>query len=234
MELSDEYRSWLEEKFGKDIVFKEDRIISNMTYMVTESEKIVIPSRMYPLEGDGEIVIFSKFNTFKLEDDQIRNIYDETIFKQGNCYSNTKRLLENLKAANIDDVNAYVGWFYNCTDDRPVHHCALVYKNKYMLDLSSDSDIEELNSMRASSQDEIRKKLAERYVYRLKNMKASERSCFGDMMPQSLFIAKKLAPEEGARFFFDKLMKTYPNHPSYRNTASNGATKTQSLINDLL
>ena len=206
-----------------------------MTYEVAESEKIVIPSKMYPLIGTGEIEIFTTYNTKKLEDNQIKKIYDETEFKYGNCYNNSNRLLKNLMNAGINDISAYVGWFYNCTDDRPIHHCAIVYKGIYMLDMSSDSDIEELKSMRANSKDEIREILAKRYVDRLNNMKASERSCFGDMMPGSLFIAKRLEPENGAKFFFEELMKIYPNHPSYRNVISpNGATKTQLMIQNSL
>ena len=212
MNISKEYRVWLEENFGKDIILKENRIISLMTYEAVNPEKIVIPSKMYPLKGEGD-----------------------TEFKQGNCYSNSYRLLKNLRNAGINDVSSYVGWFYNCTNDRPVHHCALVYKGIYMLDMSSDSDIEELKTVRANSKDEIREILAKRYVDRLNNMSASERSCFGDMMPESLFIAKRLEPEEGAKFFFEELIKIYPDHPSYRNIISpNGATKTQLMIQNLL
>lgn len=37
------------------------------------------------------------------------------------------------------------------------------------------------------------------------------------------------------KVFFEELMKTYPNHPSYRNVISpNGATKTQVMIQKLL
>lgn len=234
LKLSKEYREKLEQHFGKDIIFKENRIISIMSYKIDTPEKIVIPSRMYPLEGEGDIRIFTIYNTEKLDDDIIRTIYDNTQFKTGSCYSNSERLLENLTNSGIVDVEPYVGWFYNCTDDRPVHHCALVYKEKYMLDMSSDSDVEELYSWHANFQDEIRERLAERYVNRMKNMKASERSCFGDMMPQSLFIARKLQPKEGANFFFQKFREWYPNHPSYKNTGSDGATKTQRMIKDRL
>lgn len=235
MNISKEYREWLEEHFKKDIILKENRIISLMTYEVVDPEKIVIPSKMYPLKGDGDIEIFTTYNTKKLDDNRIKKVYDETEFKLGNCYSNSNRLFNNLKNAGINDVSAYVGWFYSDTYKRPVHHCAIVYKGIYMLDMSSDSDIEELKSIRANSKDEIREILAKRYVDRLNNMRASERSCFGDMMPESLFIAKRLEPEEGAKFFFEELMEIYPNHPSYRNVVSpNGATKTQSMIHDLL
>ena len=235
MKISAEYESWLEKNFGKDIILKQNRLVSRMTYETVIPESISIPSKMYPLEGEGDIEIFTTYNTKKLDDEQIRKIYDETEFKQGNCYSNSKRLLNNLRSAGVNDVYAYVGWFYNCTDDRPVHHCALVYQGKYMLDMSSDSGIEELKSVRANSKDEIREIIAKRYVDRLKNMKASERTCFGDMMQGSLFIAKRLSPEDGASFFFEKLIKIYPNHPSYRNViTSNGATKTQVMIQNLL
>ena len=235
MNISKEYRVWLEENFGKDIILKENRIISLMTYEAVNPEKIVIPSKMYPLKGEGDIEIFTTYNTKKLDGNQIKNIYDGTEFKQGNCYSNSYRLWKNLRNAGINDVSSYVGWFYNCTNDRPVHHCAIVYKGIYMLDMSSDSDIEELKTVRANSKDEIREILAKRYVDRLNNMSASERSCFGDMMPESLFIAKRLEPEEGAKFFFEELIKIYPDHPSYRNIISpNGATKTQLMIQNLL
>ena len=104
MNISEEYKKWLEEHFGRDIILKHNRIISRMTYETVVPEKIVIPSKMYPLEGEGDIETFTTYNTKKLEDDKIRKIYDGTEFKQGNCYSNSNRLLKNLISAGMNDV----------------------------------------------------------------------------------------------------------------------------------
>lgn len=55
LKLSKEYREKLEQHFGKDIILKENRIISIMSHKMDTPEKIVIPSRMYPLEGEGDV-----------------------------------------------------------------------------------------------------------------------------------------------------------------------------------
>ena len=55
LKLLKEYREKLEQHFGKDIILKENRIISIMSYKMDTPEKIVIPSRMYPLEGEGDV-----------------------------------------------------------------------------------------------------------------------------------------------------------------------------------
>ena len=222
----------IEMDFKQYLTIKDDRII---TQSPQYDQKIVIPSRLFPLNGEGDIRIFTAHNTELLNDNKIAEIFDSVEFNLGRCFENIDDLFNRLTEGNISDIVIYVGWKYIPIHIVPVHHCILVYKDNYVLDFTSDSEhIAIMNEMKKHEnvQPDIRRKVYADIKINRHKLKHSIRTCFGYIEKDCLFIGRPCNPSIG-RETNKELRMCYPNHIAFRDI-QNGTNKTQMAIKQKL
>ena len=115
-------------------------------------------------------------------------------------------------------------------DAIPVHHAFIVINNEYVLDASTELKAEELIKQESKDLEDARKKLVDKIIENQK-LPRSQVACCGKIDPLYIYIGSPCEPNK-ARSIYQKLMKTYPNHPSERNTDNIGMTKTQKMYYD--
>lgn len=193
---------------------------------------IIIPSQLYPLSGGLEI--FFAGNTEDCEDQQLREIFDSTEASIGHCYSNTENLVSKLKAAGIPKsrYKTYAGWLF-IGGNSPIHHAYTVVDNKYMLDFSTNKALEDEAQYHGLSAEETKARVI-KIVAESMRKKHSERATFGKVGPLYLYVGSVCKPMQGKQLY-QRLMKSHPKHPCFRNITSTGLTDTQNkLLNRLL
>lgn len=194
-------------------IIKPDRLIFNI-----KENKVIIPSRKYPVLKGEDLQVFFAGNTENLEDVKVEEIYNSLDFVKGRCYDNSYKLVKALKDAGVDEVESYAGWIM-VNKDYPLHHCFVVYKDKYILDPSVDNDefFAELANRIDRAGERNREKQREIYIKLLnekENLGESKRTTFGKSASHVTYFATKCGVEE-ARSMFRELTKAYPNHEAY-------------------
>lgn len=194
----------------------------------TNCLKVKIPSQEYPLNSDLDIFIYE--NTDILKDDKIIHLIDQIPYKIGCCYSNSNNIYNLLLKNNVYS-KIYVGWLL-LGNSIPVHHCWIVYKNKYLIDISDDIDCFlynltknhiDINSLSEKDQKDLLLDFTKHSILH----KNSERCHLGKVSYNNIYIGSQCNAEEGKRIF-NKLLNKYPNHPCLaKNTDKNGMTPFQ-------
>lgn len=213
---------------------RADRVIAR----IHNGDLSIIPSRKYPLKCGSPIEVFTHKNTEKLEEKAIQKIYDGINFEIGKCYKNMKMLKDALIEAGITNFKTYVGWLF-FSDTYPVHHCFIVYNDKYILDPSMQKIINELkeavikNPKLQLDNNAMRLEMV-RLSKKYKNTISSKKSTFGKVVNDDIcYVASECDIEEGEQIYIE-LVSSYPNHPSYKGSGMNmhGLSLTQQMIKD--
>lgn len=207
-----------------------------------DNETYHIPSDYFPLgsssattdkKDEGEIFYWN--NTRTLKNEKIKKVFDSQKPRIGCCYSNSQNFYDDLLKAGISKhhLKTYVGWVV-ILNNLPVHHCWLVYKDRYILDLTMFNDEKEMldtivkKGWDVNNIDDGRKALALLH-HQKKNMTNSEKAIFGRTKQYLYYIGCECSPKDGIQIYND-MMKKYPNHVCYDNIDRNGMTKTQKMI----
>lgn len=214
MMMDDKHKEKLQHMFPLYLVIKENRIIIKPAPKKSDA-RIVIPSSMFPLIGEGEMKVFSHFNTESLNEPEIFGILDLVEFKRGKSFENSNRLFNALKAAGVNDLEILAGWKFLTPAYAPVHHCCLLYKSKYILDLSSDCNLDELTSRCAGKSGAEARKITMDFYKERFMLKHSERIRRGTIEKYGLFIGRNCDPAEGEKLS-KSLLESYPDHISFK------------------
>ena len=184
----------------------------------------VIPSKEFPL-SKRETRIFDYFNTGCCDYPELAEVFNNTKFYTGHCYSNTQRLIENCKQAGIKGVKPYAGWLVG-NDGMVIHHAWAVFEadgHSHLLDGGNFRDlflfIKESNGDRA--------KVIER-MKEADKLPNTEKAIYGWGVPNNIYVGSRTDPEE-ALDIWDDLCRRYPNHIAYSTAGQNqhGASKFQ-------
>lgn len=212
---------------------REDRIIAT----IDNKDIVVVPSNKYPLKNKNDIHVFTSQNTEKLQDIIIQKIYDNIDFKIGKCYNNMKNLQKELIEVNITNFKIYVGWVFIDYKTYPVHHCFMVYNDKYVLDPSMQLNTimfrEEIINNPQLSDDII--KMREELVKitkKINKLSFSKKSTFGKILDKEMiYVVSECSIRDGENIF-KELISTYPDHPIYQRKGMNahGLSLTQQMI----
>lgn len=176
-----------------------------------EGESIKIPSQYFPLNGDPQL--FTNENT-ALTDGKTQAVFNTVHFDLGHCYSNTKSLVEALRAAGIA-AESYVGWI-TCAGEIPVHHCWCVIDGNKVLDAGVFLKMKDLEKYAGLSCEEAANLFAAERIRCEQSMPNSENFICGVVDPLYAYIGCPCSPEKG-REIYRKLIHVFPRHPSYRN-----------------
>lgn len=192
---------------------------------ITE-KPIKIPSQMYPLTG--ELCYIDEENTEDFPDnpttDKIKEIYDSIQPGVGTCYQNIEKLIVALAEGGIK-AHPMVGWLF-IGNSIPVHHCFALIDN-HVLDFSPKPDIFFTEEFSDLGIDATRNKMADTMIELMKKPN-SETTTFGKVSQFSHYFASPCKPMAGLKVY-QKLIKTFPKHPCYKNINSSGLNKTQEL-----
>lgn len=201
---------------------KPERII----FMLKNGEKVVIPSRLFPLESEPYRLITSEI-TEPVKDEEVIRIFDSIDYSIGHCYTNSQMLVEALTKVGYP-AKQYVGWIFPDGADYPIHHSFVMLEN-HILDLSIEflfKDIQEM-SQKQRSKEEAREALIQQHEVK-KSVKNHEKCNFGKCDSMYIYVASEGSAEEGKER--NRILRLeYPNHPSFKNV-TNGITKTQQMM----
>ena len=188
---------------------------------------VIIPSQMYPLTG--KLQCFTMLNTEPCIDEQIQEIFDATEAAIGFCYQNTEHLATNLIEAGINKkrIKTYCGWLF-IGEAHPIHHCFLILDDKHLLDFSVDKEPLEIGMEPGLDLEAARKYVVDKFIER-RQLRHSERATFGQANRNCLYVASRCKPSEG-RKLYNRLVRSFPNHPCVENIDSSGASPTQREI----
>lgn len=192
---------------------------------VEDGNTIKIPSQMFPLKGMPEF--FNPDNTEELEDDEVREIFDSIEFELGKCYFNTQAIMTSLRENGIKGAEAYAGWTL-APSGYPVHHTFVLYKRKHILDPSASLRFKDMKHLANITGEDMKEAVANLYIERQK-LSNSERCVFGKASDLYFYIGSRQEPLEALKVI-KKIIQTYPNHPSYRNTDKQGYNQTVKRI----
>lgn len=209
------------------VLRKEKRCV----FQLDTSEKIVIPSRMYPLETDGYQLIYSD-NTEPINDNKIVEILNSVEAVQGCCFTNSGKLLKALHENGYPNAKQYVGWVFSDTASPPVHHSFVMIDN-HILDLSiqilsrDKAEFDKIAIGQNLTKNELRSVMVAALKDKVKipnNLKCNVGKC--DNM--YLYCAAEGTEEQG-RSRNHILRKEYPQHPAFKDV-KNSITKTQEMM----
>lgn len=187
-----------------------------------------IPSDYFPLNETP--IIFTPYNTYKLKNNKIKNTFNSLNYYLGYCYSNSENLYNALKKIGIQDrdIKCYVGWLF-CGNVLPIHHCWVVYKNKYLLDLSPMLNLEKMYKKCVNmKEDEVRTYFTKEFMFLNKSIN-SQKGVFGNVKQNYLYIGSECMPRDG-KAIYNNLISAYPNHLICNNVDTNGLTDMQRRI----
>ncbi len=185
-----------------------------------------IPSKMYPLESN-EYKVFTSQNTEEILDNKIINIFDNTEFNIGRCFTNSERLCTALNSIGYNAIQ-YVGWIF-VGDVLPVHHSFVVLDN-HVLDtvtyaISKDKDF--WDSLRFLSHDKQYEEASE-YIIKQREKLNHETLIFGNVDPKCIYIGSPATSKQGIER--NKELRTvYPEHPCFKDVHGN-STNLQDIV----
>lgn len=208
---------------------------NEVRFVVDKGLEYEIPSDLFPLKNPKSAKVFTYADTEPLDSDSfLSSLYDGMTFKTGFCYTNTENLAELLNKAGVRNFKTYTGWVF--AHGMPIHHCWLVYKDKYVFDpgitLIDLVAQEELAARKPETADEARpiyKELHEKY----EKMPNSEIRTFGQVAPFAIYVGSETTPDQG-RVVYTDMIEKYPEHPSYQTAGMNahGASTLQKMLDD--
>lgn len=177
-------------------------------------QSVIVPTVMYPLNGSYQV--FHAGNTVRTEDPDMLAAIDTVEYKIGQCYSNTKHVVDVLRKAGFDAIS-YAGWLF-VGEQTPIHHCWTVVNGNMVVDLCDDyamqkvvqPDIDQLNK------DECKQAFAD-FVRSSRHWPNSAR-CYpiGQPVPWFYYIGCPCEPEPATQIWAN-LIQAFPKHECRRD-----------------
>ena len=227
-----ENKEILEEK-APEIKIKKDTVVYKTFNTKNEFVKsYIIPTVKYPTNSN-KIRVFHEFNTSELFDQAIIDLFDSLTFDFGHCYSNADKLYNELKKAGYN-AKIYAGWLIRQLDT-PVHHCWVVYDDRYVLDPSNtlcslyryiEERCPDMNSLTEQEQREV----FCNYIEESKHMKNSEKCGYIGAAVTHVYVGCEVSNTEQAKELYNDLMKKYPDHEIESNGDAAGRNQTQLML----
>lgn len=203
------------------------KLRKNHALMTWDDTEYKIPSDLFPVLNKPSLRYFSYADTDTLgANTELARIYDSLEFKVGFCYSNIEQYSEALKKAGLKNFKIYTGWVI--TYGLPVHHCWLVWDDKHVIDpgvtLVENAYLLQAAELKKNNPEASMDEMRELFVSIHKKYESAnntEYRTFGKVAPFAFYIGTETTPVQG-RKIFNKLMKDYPEHPSYARGGMNG------------
>jgi len=206
------------------MIHKQEKVV----ILLNNNEKVVIPSRLYPLESTP-FRILNEENTEPVLEQTIIELFDRAASNIGQCFTNIEQLVKNLNEAGYD-AKQYVGWAFIFGDSQPIHHSVAVLDNSILdLRVNTTQLLKDL-PMGNYSLDERRQLLAQRYKL-LEQLPNHQKCVIGKCCLGEMYVMAEATKEQGQ--IRNRTLRTeYIDHPAFRDVRANGQTMMQSMILD--
>lgn len=192
-------------------------------------QSIIIPTVMYPLNGPYQV--FHAGNTVRTEDPDMLAAIDTVKYKIGQCYTNTKHVVDALRKAGFDAVS-YAGWLFT-EESTPIHHCWAVVNGNIVVDLGDDLAMllvvqPNLDQMH---REECDRAIAD-FVRGSRHWPNSAR-CYpvGQPVPWFYYVGCPCEPEPATQIWA-KLIQAFPNHECRRDFYPNRRSALQQKLHE--
>lgn len=221
--------------YDEHIRLKEDKAVVKLFNEDGSFKKsIIIPTDYYPLNGRYET--FTAENTVQCRDEAVLDIFDSVTYRIGRCYTNTKELVEKLRAAGYD-AKSYAGWLFTEARSFPIHHCWAVVNGNMVLDLCDDYTVM-LSGQNGKNFEAVLGNVEAIRLLIASFQKAGRewpnraRCCpVGKPTDFFLYIGCECEPDD-ARRIYQKLIARYPGHECERNCNAEGLNATQRVMRE--
>ena len=213
------------------IRIKEDKVVyKKYNQDRTFDHSIIFPTDYYPLDGQGDVRIFTENNTEQVTDSKLLECFDKVEYRIGRCYTNVGELVNVLKDYGMNDFKTYVGWSIIPDTQEPVHHCWLVYADKYVLDLTDDMFVRigNMSENNIKTEEEMRDYFVE-FTRAFMDKPNSVRCYPVGKVSIFFYIGRECSPVDALEYY-KKLISKYPTHKIQRNLNQNGMNKTQTKL----
>lgn len=176
----------------------------------TVKSKFAIPSRHYPLYKENTLKVFHHSNTewIEIELDKINEAIDAVPAEIGRCYTNIENLAKECKKRHIK-IDTYVGWLF-IGNGSPIHHSWAVYKNKHIIDFSTNPEQIKFIWNTKGTKDEVRQMLLE-YDEKMKDVPLKDKILNGQSPTNLLYVGSKCPPAMG-KLQIAKLLDQFGGH----------------------
>ena len=178
-----------------------------------------VPSDYFPIEGK-KILLYNEV-TSTLKNRKIQDIFDRQNPVLGQCYQNTQNLYNDLISNGISRHHLKIvsGWLTTHLE-LFVHHCCLIYKDKYILDLTARLDLDEKRLI--GKKPEEMETIIKDTLKKMEHMSNSKKAVFGKMKNYHFFIGGVVNSCDEAQRIYKDLLKKYPDHITYANVKEKG------------
>jgi hypothetical protein len=223
----------LEEATLGQIRIKPDRVVFKQYKDETYLSSFIIPTVKYPV-NDEAIRVFSDLNTEELTDSSLLALFDGVFAEIGHCYTNSENLYNSLikNGVSKEDVYMYVGWLL-IQGETPTHHMWVVYKEKYLLDLTNRyyAQTKYLMSRYSPSDNPSLQELRECLVDFYKTKRKNSELCTPVGKAQAyVYAGCKIESAEAGKKIYNDLVKKFPYHEILNGINEDGTTKVQKMI----
>ena len=195
-------------------------------------ESILIPSEKYPL-NDSQFSMFHKDNCKEVTDKAILDCFNAISYRSGFCYSMADELSKLLNEHGIKH-SMWCGWFFVYAKT-PLHHCWITVgdNDDSVLDLQDDFSymFQTTNIKENMAEDDVRQKLSNHYIRRLKGEVANTTACqtVGVPSPIIWYVGSRISSGESGKAIYNNLIRKFPEHPCNQRL-QNGMTKGQQIL----
>jgi len=202
-------------------IFRVD-IKNNKLQFTFNKDKHIVGSKMFPVAKKNNIQIFDATNTSKCEYKDVQDLLKSVGWKHvnGKCYSNAEALYDAFEYCGYD-AKYYAGWLW-IGAGYPIHHAWVVVDDS-VFDIAYHLTSQKVLIEQELSGKDIYSKENVREIKRLMriNHPVGENFIWGEVPEIMMYVGSEDTPD-GARDRYTKMMKQFPNHPSYDTMERNG------------
>lgn len=203
-----------DEEIGSNNIFSIE-VKSGKLYFTFNKDKHVIGSKIYPVSKKNHVQMFDVTNTSRGEYQDVQDLLKSMDWKyvNGKCYDNAEVLYDAFQYCGYD-AKYYAGWLW-IGAGYPFHHAWVVvddsvYDIAYHLTSQKVLIDQELSGKDIYSRENVRE------VKRLMKTvhPVGEHFIWGQVEEIMMYAGSEDTPE-GAKNRYIKMMKQFPNHPTY-------------------
>lgn len=208
-----------------NVIIKENKVVYKR-YDKSNNflSSVIVPTDKFPLLND-DIHVFSLWNCEEITDSSIIKAIDTVQYEIGHCYENSDKVAKVLRDIG-QEPRIYCGWCFVGEGEFPIHHCWVVLEDRYLIDLSADSNTAILEAQGQYSHEELltwtssqwREWLYD-YAKRSKHYKNSERCVLG-LGDGKIYVGCEASCGNDGILAYQALKRKFPKHESDRTVGN--------------
>lgn len=203
-------------------------------YVMVRNQRHKIPSKFYPLAQPAKMTVMTHENTAPFSDSTFDALINDRTWETGRCYTNALRTVEILTRRGYD-AEYFAGWLV-IGGATPIHHAWAICsteKGTHLFDLSISIPQARI-FWDIDTSDPTWRQIAAQRLRAMSIVDVPSRTRIIGQVPEDPPCLYVGCPDtiDNARRMFNRLIQTYPQHPSYAYIPRNehGATPLQEML----